>query len=32
MIRILHFVSSVNVNSGVMSVLMNYYRHVNIND
>ena len=32
MIRILHFVSSVNVNSGVMSVLMNYYRHVNVND
>lgn len=28
MIRILHFVSSVNINSGVMSVLMNYYRHI----
>lgn len=28
MIRILHFISSVNINSGVMSVLMNYYRHM----
>ena len=28
MIRIIHFVSSVNINSGVMSVLMNYYRNV----
>ena len=28
MIRIIHFVSSVNINSRVMSVLMNYYRNV----
>lgn len=27
-IRVLHIVSSVNINSGVMSVLMNYYRHM----
>jgi glycosyltransferase involved in cell wall biosynthesis len=27
MIRILHFVSSINVNSGIMSLLMNYYRN-----
>ena len=26
--RILHVVNNLNVNSGVMSVLMNYYRHV----
>lgn len=28
MIKILHVVSSLNINSGVMSVLMNYYRHI----
>ncbi len=27
-IRIIHIVSSININSGVMSVLMNYYRHI----
>lgn len=26
--RILHIVSSLNVNSGMMSVVMNYYRHI----
>ena len=26
--RILHVVSSLNVNSGMMSVIMNYYRHI----
>ncbi len=31
MIRILHFVSSININSGVMSLLMNYYRNVDRN-
>lgn len=30
-IRILHVVSSLVVNSGVMSVIMNYYRHINKN-
>lgn len=28
MIRILHIVSSLNINAGVMSVIMNYYRHI----
>ena len=28
MIRILHFVSSINVNNGVMVLLMNYYRNI----
>lgn len=27
-LRILHFVSSLSVNSGVMAVIMNYYRHI----
>lgn len=26
--RILHFVSSLSINSGVMAVIMNYYRHI----
>lgn len=30
-IRILHFVSSLSKSSGVMSVVMNYYRHINRN-
>ena len=29
MIRVLHLVSSLSTNSGVMSVIMNYYRHIN---
>ena len=28
MIRILHVVSSLNINAGMMSVIMNYYRHI----
>ena len=28
MIRILHVVSSLNINAGVMSVIMNYYRRI----
>jgi len=28
-IRVLHFVSSLSKSSGVMSVIMNYYRHIN---
>ena len=28
MLRILHVVSSLNINAGVMSVVMNYYRHI----
>ena len=26
--RVLHFVSGTNINSGVMAVIMNYYRHI----
>ncbi len=29
MIRILHFVSIISINSGVMSFIMNYYRNIN---
>ena len=29
--RILHFVSSLSINSGVMTVIMNYYRHIDRN-
>ena len=28
MIKILHVVSSLNINAGMMSVIMNYYRHI----
>lgn len=31
MIRIIHFVSSIDINSGVMNVIMNYYRYINKN-
>ena len=27
-IRILHFISTISINSGVMAVIMNYYRHI----
>ena len=27
--RVLHFVSTLNRNSGVMRVIMNYYAHIN---
>lgn len=27
--RVLHFVPSLNINAGMMSVIMNYYRHIN---
>lgn len=30
-LRIAHFVSSLSVNSGVMAVIMNYYRHIDRN-
>lgn len=29
MIRVLHVVNSLNINAGMMSVVMNYYRHIN---
>ena len=29
MIRVLHVVSSLNINAGMMNVVMNYYRHIN---
>ena len=29
--RVLHFVSSLSLNSGVMAVIMNYYRHIDRN-
>lgn len=29
MIKVLHFVSSLSINSGLMSVIMNYYRKIN---
>lgn len=28
MIKVLHFVSTPSISSGVMSVIMNYYRHI----
>lgn len=31
-IRILHVVSSLNINAGMMSVVMNYYRHIDRNE
>lgn len=30
--RILHIVPSLNINAGMMSVIMNYYRHINRNE
>lgn len=32
MIKIIHFVSSLDINSGVMNVIMNYYRYINKNE
>lgn len=32
MVRVLHFVSSLNINSGVMAVIMNYYRFIDKNE
>lgn len=32
MIKIIHFVSSLDINSGVMNIIMNYYRYINKNE